>query len=43
MSAAFRNNIWTRDLLLGEQYLEYSKYPELFRREALEKIEQEGN
>ena len=42
VSAAFRNNIWTRDLLLGEQYLQYSKYPELFRREALEKIEQEG-
>lgn len=42
VNATFLKNIWKRDLLLSDQYLQYSKYPELFRREALEKIEREG-
>jgi predicted AAA+ superfamily ATPase len=42
VKATFTKSLWKRDLLLSDQYLQYSKYPELFRREALEKIGKEG-
>ena len=38
----FRESIWKIDLLLTENFLKYTKYPEQFRREAMEKIERQG-
>jgi predicted AAA+ superfamily ATPase len=38
----FTGNVWKIDLLMTDQFLRYSKYPDLMRREALEKIEREG-
>lgn len=35
-------NFWSINLLLTEQFSKYSKYPELFRKEGLQKIEKEG-
>lgn len=32
---------WSINLLLNEQFSKYSKYPDLFRKEALQKIEKE--
>jgi predicted AAA+ superfamily ATPase len=34
-------DFWTVNLLLNEPFTRYSKYPELFRKEAIQKIEQE--
>jgi predicted AAA+ superfamily ATPase len=34
-------DFWTVNLLLNEPFTRYSKYPELFRKEAVQKIEQE--
>ena len=38
----FGKSAWKIDLLLTDQFLAYSKYPERFRLEALQKIEKEG-
>jgi len=38
----FTEGTWKIDLLMTDVYLRYSKYPDLFRREVLEKIEREG-
>ena len=38
----FGRSVWKIDLLLTDQFLTYSKYPERFRLEALQKIEKEG-
>jgi len=35
------SDFWTVNLLLNEPFTRYSKYPELFRKEALQKIEKE--
>lgn len=35
-------NSWIVNLLLNENFSKYSKYPDLFRKEALQKIEKEG-
>lgn len=37
----FKKALWTVNLLLNEPFIRYSKYPELFRKEALQKIEKE--
>lgn len=37
-----KGDFWTVNLLLNEPFTKYSKYPELFRKEALQKIEKEG-
>ena len=42
VNAIFEEHTWKIDLLQSDQHLKYSKYPDLFRREALEKIEQAG-
>ncbi len=34
-------DFWTVNLLLNEPFTRYSKYPELFRKEAIQKIEKE--
>ncbi|MBM4278486.1 MAG: ATP-binding protein [Deltaproteobacteria bacterium] len=34
-------DVWTVNLLLNEPFTKYSKYPELFRKEALPKIDKE--
>lgn len=39
---AFAKGAWKIDLLMTDVFLRYAKYPDLFRREALEKIEREG-
>lgn len=36
------SNSWSINLLLNDQYSKYSKYPDLFRKEALHKIEKEN-
>lgn len=36
-----KNDFWAVNLLLNEPFAKYSKYPELFRKEALKKIEKE--
>jgi uncharacterized protein len=38
----FGKGAWKIDLLMTDVFLRYAKYPDLFRREALEKIEREG-
>ena len=42
VNAVFEKHTWKIDLLQSDQHLKYSKYPDLFRKEALEKIEQAG-
>ncbi len=42
VDASFSDGIWKVDLLLTDQFFKYSKNPELLRREALEKIKNEG-
>ena len=42
VNALFEKHTWKIDLLQSDQHLKYSKYPDLFRKEALEKIEQAG-
>lgn len=37
----FKTDCWTVNLLLNESFSRYSKYPELFRKEALQKIEKQ--
>lgn len=37
-----KDNFWSINLLLNESFSKYSKYPELFHKEALRKIEQDG-
>ncbi|MBI5701491.1 ATP-binding protein [Candidatus Saganbacteria bacterium] len=37
-----KSDFWTINLLLNEPFSKYSKYPELFRKEALQKIEKDG-
>lgn len=37
----FRKGVWKIDLLQTGPYLKYSKYPDLFRKEALEKVKKE--
>jgi len=39
---SFKDKIWKIDLLMTDQFLKYSKYPEQMRLEAIEKIEKEG-
>jgi uncharacterized protein len=41
VDSRFRKAVWKIDLLQTDQFLKYSKYPDLFRKEALEKIQQE--
>jgi predicted AAA+ superfamily ATPase len=41
VESLFRKGVWKIDLLKTEQYLKYSKYPDLFRKEALEKVQKE--
>lgn len=36
------SDFWTINLLLNEVFAKYSKYPELFHKEALHKIEKQG-
>lgn len=36
-----KSDFWAVNLLLNESFTRYSKYPELFRKEALQKIEKE--
>lgn len=36
-----KSDFWAVNLLLNEPFTRYSKYPELFRKEALQKIEKE--
>ena len=36
---SFKDRIWKIDLLMTDQFLKYTKYPEQLRLEALEKIE----
>lgn len=38
----FTNDVWKINLLMTDQFLKYSKQPDLLRREAIVKIEQEG-
>lgn len=38
----FGQGAWKIDLLMTDVFLRYAKHPDLFRREALEKIEKEG-
>lgn len=42
IDVVFTKEVWKVDLLLGELFLEYSKSPEIFRRQAETKIEKEG-
>jgi predicted AAA+ superfamily ATPase len=42
VNAAFTSKVWKIDLLMTDQFLKYSKYPDLLRLEALEKIENQG-
>jgi predicted AAA+ superfamily ATPase len=42
VNATFMEHTWKIDLLQSDLYLKYSKYPDLFRKEAQEKISQEG-
>lgn len=37
-----KKDFWAINLLLTEPFSKYSKYPELFRKEAVQKIEKEG-
>lgn len=42
ISETLKSNSWMVNLLLNEAFSKYSKYPELFRKEALQKIEKEN-
>jgi predicted AAA+ superfamily ATPase len=42
VDSTFKERTWKIDLLMTDQFLKYSKYPEQMRREALEKIKGEG-
>ena len=42
VESRFTKHLWKIDLLQSELFLQYSKDPSLFRREAVEKIKQEG-
>lgn len=39
INALLKENAWSINLLLSDTFSKYSKYPELFRKEALKKIE----
>ncbi|MEW5818514.1 MAG: AAA family ATPase, partial [Spirochaetota bacterium] len=42
MNSSFTEDVWKIDLLKTDQFLKYSKHPELLRLEGLEKIEKLG-
>jgi len=42
VNASFTSEVWKIDLLMTDQFLKYSKNPDLLRLEALEKIENQG-
>ena len=41
VNETFKSGCWAVNLLLNEPFARYSRYPELFRKEALNKIEKE--
>ena len=42
IETTFRENIWKIDLLMTDQFLKYTKNPEQFRLESIEKIEKDA-
>jgi predicted AAA+ superfamily ATPase len=41
VESLFKKSVWKIDLLQTDQFLKYSKYPDLFRKEAQEKVQKE--
>lgn len=42
IQSLWKENVWHIDLLRYEEFIKYSKTPDLFRREAIQKINREG-